>query len=147
MVNGLPILFAETSETASIWAAAGPIIALLISQIVIALLTAVLSWLRSREDRKNSTQVATQVEGVRLSLQDQTAKTNNKLQEMREVTDATHTLVNSRMGAILDRVATLTAQVATFTGRPEDARAAERAKSDSAEHASKQKIVDDRTGS
>jgi hypothetical protein len=88
---------------------------------------------------------AQKVEDVKDSLDERNTVTNTKLDGLAKVADATHTLVNSNMGAQLKLNAVVTRRLADLTQDPTDHDAAALADKLLAEHQEKQAIVDSKT--
>lgn len=86
---------------------------------------------------------ARKVEQVRVDLKTSTADTTEKLDEIAEVGNQTHVLVNSSMTAQLKISALALRRISVLTNDPEDEAAAALAEKLLKEHSAKQKTVDD----
>src|SRR5690242_17714740 len=99
------------------------------------IIAAVLNWLIARDAAKKAEKVKVALEQNQGMIAEHLAKTkedlkadqaviNDKLDSVVATGEITHTLVNNRMGAVLKTLAEMARQLATLTGKPSDAAAA-----------------------
>lgn len=82
------------------------------------------------------------LEDVKSTLQHNNSDTETKFRRLEKTADATHVLVNSRMGNILARHARLARRMADKTKDPADIKDADEAEKLSKEHNERQAIAD-----
>lgn len=87
-------------------------------------------------------QAAAEVEKVRITLKETTEHTSAEIAEVKQTTNATHTLVNSASLVQLRLYAVAARRIATLTNDPADIEAAELAEKLAQEHQEKQDKVD-----
>jgi hypothetical protein len=109
--------------------------------VIAGAVTIVLAWIGHRA-KAAADQAAVKAEEVKVDLKASDAETSKKLNEMAEVGEATHTLVNANMGVQLLLNATVTRRLADITKDPVDAEAAGLAQKLYDEHQAKQATVD-----
>lgn len=98
----------------------------------------VLEGYRARARELRDKEIAAKVEAVRVEAKEG----SNKLEAIAKVSEATHTLVNSNMGAQLKLTAVATRRLAALTNDQADLDAADLADKLLAEHEAKQAVVD-----
>ena len=87
-------------------------------------------------------EAAAEVKEVKVALQETTANTDAKLDNIAKVGEAVHTLVNSSMSAQLKISAVALRRIAEMTRHPDDLAAAQLAEKIDREHTVKQATVD-----
>jgi hypothetical protein len=113
--------------------------------LIAAVVTLVLGWMQMRTKNAvvtSAENAAVKVETVKNVLAAVDTRTSQKLEDLADVTNATHTLVNSNMGVQLQLNATLARRVAELTKSPLDAEVADKADRMLSDHQSRQSIVD-----
>jgi hypothetical protein len=126
-----------------------------ITTVFAAPMPALMLWLNIRAKqaaaeldraRKSARRAAVKVEGVRRTLEANTASTEVRLDDLATVAKATHLLVNSKMSVQLDANRIMARRLADLTKDPADEAAAELAERDYGEHQAKQAAVDAQPG-
>lgn len=97
---------------------------------------------REREEKAREVVLAQKASQVATTLATHNEATAEKLDSLAKTTDATHTLVNSNMGAQLNLTAVALRRIADLTKDPADIQAAEGAEGLYAAHVTKQAVVD-----
>jgi nitrogen fixation/metabolism regulation signal transduction histidine kinase len=113
--------------------------------LIAAGVTLVLAWMNQRTKNAVTSaadKAATKVEEVKDTLESHNEASADKLAEMAEVGEATHTLVNSAMGAQLRLHAATARALAEQTHLPAHTAAADLAEKLLAQHEAKQRRVD-----